>query len=281
MRQAFIGFDVGGTNIAAGIVSPHGRILKFISHPAEAKKGKKQIAQNTLLVLDSLLKSNISCLGLCLAWPSPANMPLTLEEIKGIINKKYRYPIYFENDANLFTLAEALIGQGKKYKTVVGLTLGTGIGCGVVDNKKIFNGRGLASEFGHVSLNFNGPVCVCGQRGCFEEYAGSRTLRRLAKKYKLSSQTGRELYDLAKGGNKKALKVWQDFGKNLGLGLNGVIKAYDPDIIVLGGQISRAYQFFKGAMYQELRYRPFFKLPIIKVSKLKNAAIVAAAFMDK
>lgn len=281
MRQAFIGFDVGGTNIAAGIVSPQGKILKFTSHPAEAKKGKKQIAQNTLLVLDSLLKSNIKCLGICLAWPSPANMPLTLEEIKSIIKKKYRYPIYFENDANLFTLAEALIGQGKKYKTIVGVTLGTGIGCGVVDNKKIFNGRGLASEFGHVSLNFNGPLCVCGQRGCFEEYAGSRALRRLANKYKLASQSGRELFDLAKGGNKKALKVWQEFGKNLGRGLNGIIKAYDPDIIVLGGQISKAYQFFKDSMYQELRYKPFFKLPIIKVSKLKNAAIVAAAFMDK
>ncbi|MFA6307507.1 MAG: ROK family protein [Patescibacteria group bacterium] len=281
MTKAFIGFDVGGTNIAAGLVSKQGKILKLVSHPAQVKLGKKQIAQNTLLVLDSLLKANISCLGICLAWPSPANMPLTLEEITKIISKKYKFPIYSENDANLFTLAEALIGQGKKYKTVVGITLGTGIGCGVVDDKQIFNGRGKASEFGHVSLNFNGPKCVCGNRGCFEEYAGSRSLKRLAKKYKLAAENGQDLYILASQGNKKALQVWTEFGRYLGFGLIGVVKAYDPEIIVLGGQIAKAYKFFAQTMNKELQHKPLFKLPIIKVSKLKNAAIIAAAFISK
>jgi glucokinase len=281
MKKAFIGFDVGGTNIAAGLVSKQGQILALASHPAQIKKGKKQIAKNTLKILDELLSKNVECLGISLAWPGKSNMPLTLEEIRKIFSKKYKYSIFSENDANLFTLAEALVGQGKLYKTVVGITLGTGIGAGLVDNKKIFNGRGKASEFGHVSLNFNGPICKCGNRGCFEEYAGSRSLKRLAKKYKLKENTGKELYDLAKAGNKKALKVWDDFGQYLGFGLIGVIKAYDPDIIVLGGQISQAYKFFAKSMNRELKYKPLFKVPFIKVSKLKNAAIVAAAFVDK
>lgn len=279
--KAFIGFDVGGTNVAAGLVSKQGNILKFISQPAEVKGGKKQIAKNTLLVLEKLLDSNVECLGICLAWPGSANMPLTLSEIKKIISKKYKYPIYYENDANLFTLAEALIGQGKKYKTVVGITLGTGIGCGVVDSKKIFNGRGNASEFGHVSLNFNGPKCVCGNRGCFEEYAGSRSLKRLVRKYKLGSLSGEELYNLATKGNKQALKVWEEFGNYLGLGLVGVIKAYDPEVIILGGQITKAYRFFNKSMYKKIQYKPMFKVPIIKVSKLKNAAVSAAALISK
>jgi len=281
MEQAYIGFDVGGTNIAAGLVSQSGEVLKVVSVPAQTNKGKKQIAKNTLKVLDELLSSDIKCLAICLAWPSPANMPLTISEIKKIISQKYKYPLFSENDANLFTLAEALIGQGKQYKTVVGITLGTGLGCGVVDNKQIFNGRGQASEFGHISLNFNGPKCVCGNRGCFEEYAGSRSLKRLAKKYKLSANTGEELYDLAIKGNKAALQVWQELGKYLGFGLIGVVKAYDPDIIILGGQIAKAHKFFAKSMYQELKYKPLFKLPLIKVSKLNNAAIVAAAFVNK
>lgn len=281
MLKAYIGLDVGGTNIEAGLVSQQAKILKLISHPTDTKQGKKQIAKNTLKIIDELLSSGIKCLGICLAWPGQANMPLTVAEISKIIKQKYKYPLFFENDANLFTLTEALIGQGRKYKTVVGLTIGTGIGCGVVDSKQIFNGRGKASEFGHVSLNFDGPKCICGNRGCFEEYAGSRSLKRLAKKYKLPKNTGEELYNLAQQGNKAALQLWQEFGKYLGFGLIGVVKAYDPDIIILGGQISQAYKFFNKSMYKELQYKPLFKLPIIKVSKLKNAAIIAAALVNK
>ena len=281
MKKAFVGFDVGGTNIEAGLVSEQGKILALFSHPAQTNKGKKQIAQNTIKVLEKLLTPDIKCLGICLAWPSPANMPLTISEIKKIISQKYKCPVFFENDANLFTLTEALRGQGKKHKTVVGVTLGTGVGCGVVDNKKIFNGRGEASEFGHVSLNFDGPKCVCGNKGCFEEYAGSRALKRLAKKYKLTAKNGQELYNLARQGNKKALKLWQEFGKYLGIGLTSITNAYDPDVIILGGQISKAYKYFDKAMKQEIKTKALLKPPIIKVSKFKNAAIEAAAFASK
>jgi glucokinase len=86
---------------------------------------------------------------------------------------------------------------------------------------------------------------------------------------------------LARQGNKKALKLWQEFGRNLGIGVVSVIHAYDPDIIILGGQISKAYKFFNKTMNQEIKSKALFKLPVIKVSKLNNAAIAAAAFVSK
>ena len=183
MKKAFIGFDVGGTNIAAGLVSKQGKILDLTSHPTQAKKGKQQIAKNTLKVLDELLSGDVECLGLCLAWPGKSNVPLIGQEIKKIISKKYKYPVYLENDANLFTLAEAFIGQGKNKRVVVGITLGTGVGSGVVIDKQLYGTQGYNPEFGHISINFDGPKCKCGNYGCFEEYAGSRSLKRLAKKY--------------------------------------------------------------------------------------------------
>lgn len=281
MKKVFIGFDAGGTNIAAGLVSRQGEILDLISCPSQTKQGKKQVAKNILKILEELLSKDVECLGISLAWPGTSNMPLRALEIKKIINKKYKYPVYLENDANLFTLAEALIGQGKKYKTVIGITLGTGVGCGLVDNKKIFNGRGKASEFGHVSLNFEGPKCKCGNKGCFEEYVSARAIKRLAKKYKLKENTGESIYNLAKQGDKQALKLWQEFGRYLGLGLISVTNAYDPDIIILGGQISKAHKFFIDTMKKEMKSKIFLKMPSIKVSKLKNTAISAAAFINK
>lgn len=280
MKQAYIGFDVGGTNIMAALVSKQGKILASANKPSQTKAGKKQIAKNVLDVIEELLKKDIKCLGICLTWPSKANMPLSLGEIKNIISKKYKLPLFYENDANLFTLTEAIWGQGKIDKVVVGVTLGTGIGCGVVENKKIFNGRGLASEFGHVSINFDGPKCKCGHRGCFEEYAGSRGLKRLAKKYKLLVYQGKDLYDLANKGNKQALGVWHDFGKYLGWGLYNIAMAYDPDVIVLGGQISKAHRFFGASMRKAFNKQPLFRLPKIKVSQLSNSAILAAALVD-
>ena len=277
MKKVFIGFDVGGTNIAAGLVSRQGRIFDVVSQPTQASKGKKQVIKNTLKILDELLDKDIECLGVCLAWPGKSNMPLSGLEIKRLIKKKYKYPVFLQNDADSFTLSEALLGQGKKYKRVFGITLGTGVGSGLVVDKKLIAGL----EFGHTSMNFNGPKCACGNYGCFEEYAGSRALKRLAKKYKLKVNSGEELYNLASQGNKQALNLWDEFGHNLGLALIGAARAYEPDIIILGGQISKANKFFGQKMNKTLKYKNSFRPPLIIVSKLKNAAISAAAFVDK
>jgi glucokinase len=281
MKQVFIGFDVGGTNIEAGLVAKSGQILATNSHATQNRLGKKQIAKNVIKVAEDLLSSQVKLKGIVLGWPSVVNLVLSGQEIKNILQKKFRVPIILENDANIFALSEAIIGQGKKYSTVVGLTLGTGVGSALVIDKKLYHGRGKASEFGHVSLNFDGPKCVCGNFGCFEEYAGSRALKRLAKKYKLGKQNGESLYELAIQGNKQAIKLWQEFGQQLGWGVVSVINVFDPDIIIIGGQITKAWKFFHKTMQQEVKTKAMFKNTPVKVSKLKNTAIAGAALLLK
>ena len=281
MQQVFIGFDVGGTNIQAGLVSKSGKILKLVLQPTQNHLGKEQVAKNVVKAAEDLLSPKVKLVGIVLGWPSTVNVSLSGEEIKNILQKKFKVSIVLENDANIFALSEAILGQGKAYKTVVALTLGTGVGSALVIDKKLYKGRGNASEFGHVSLKHDGPKCVCGNYGCFEEYAGSRALKRLAKKYKLGKQDGESLYKLAIQGNKQAIKLWQEFGTQLGWGTISAVNAFDPDIIVVGGQISKAWKFFHKTMQQEVSAKAIFKNIPIKVSKLKNPAIAGAALLLK
>jgi glucokinase len=281
MPKTFLGFDVGGTKIEGGLISGQGKLLKLASAPTQNHLGKKQIAKNVLRVAQELLTDTKNCMGIGLGWPSRANVCLLDQEIKKILEKKLGLPVILNNDANLFTFCEAMIGWGQKYSFVVGVTLGTGIGCGLVINKKIYAGKGGASELGHMILNFNGPRCKCGNFGCWEEYAGSRSLVRLAKKYKLPGKNGEELYQLAKQGNKQAKLVWQEFGKYVGLGLVSTINAYDPEIIILGGKISRAWPFFFPTMHREIKTKSILKPCPLKISRLGNAAVIGAGILAK
>jgi len=281
MKEVFIGFDVGGTNIVGGLISKQGKILSSQSHPTQNNLGKKQIARNVIKIAEGLLGDNFKCIGIGLGWPSTVNICLSDKEIKVILEKKFKVPVFFDNDANLFAYSEALIGQAKKYSVVVGVTLGTGLGCGLIVDKKIYHGKGGASEFGHVSINLDGPKCACGSTGCFEEYAGSRAIRRLATKYKLGDKDGQVLSKLAKQGDKKAMKLWEEFGKQIGPGMVSIINAYDPEIIILGGQISGAWEFFHQSMNKEIKQRALLEPPVIKVSKLHNATIIGAGLLAK
>jgi glucokinase len=282
MPKTFLGFDVGGTNIKGGLVTSQGKIIKLVSVPTQNHLGKKQIAEKVLRVTTELLAGHKKdCRAIGLGWPSQTNVCLPGKTIKKILEKKFKLPTILENDANLFAFYEALLGQGKKYSWIVGVTLGTGVGGGLIIKNKIYAGKGGTVELGHMIMNFDGPRCQCGSAGCFEEYAGSRSLARLAKKYKLANTTGQELYQLAKQHNKKALRIWKEFGRYLGLGLVSTINIFDPEIIVLGGKISQAWPFFFPSLQREIKNKAFFKTCPVKISPTKNAAIIGAALLAK
>ena len=197
------------------------------------------------------------------------------------LEKKIPLPVWVENDASCFALAESLIGAGKNYSVVLGITLGTGLGGGLVINQKIFKGKGGASELGHTILDFHGPKCECGNAGCLEQFVGKKGLARLAKQHHFATKEGAALYRLAQDGNKKALRIWQVLGSFLGIGLVNAINVYDPEIIVLGGGISQAGKFFKKAMESEIKRRSFLKPGLIKVSQLKKGGVIGAALLAK
>jgi glucokinase len=175
-----------------------------------------------------------------------------------------------ENDARCFTLAEAMMWAGKGYGIVLGITLGSGIGGGLVMAKiktknpkfKIYKGAfGGAGEIGHMVLDFKGPKCSCGSNGCFEKYASEKFIK---TKSKLSSI---ELEERAKNGIGYAKKIYEEFGRNLGVGLANLVNVLDPEIIVIGGGFAKSAFLILEPARKEMKKR------ILSTESRKNVKI--------
>ena len=236
-----IGIDVGGTNISAGVVSG-GNILKHIEVPVP--KTKKKFISELFNVIDLLIDNSIKSIGI--GFPAPfvkgvahevQNIPsLNKTNIKKVVESAYPVKCFVENDANAFALAEQKFGAAKGKKNVVGLTLGTGLGCGIIINGKLFSGNtGAAGEISKIPADHH----------AVEDFVSARYIKKISKK------EPKELYKLALKGNRKAKKDWLQFGNNLGAVLAIVVDVLDPEIVVMGGKISNAYNFFiKKALVQ-------------------------------
>ncbi|MBU1074954.1 ROK family protein [Patescibacteria group bacterium] len=281
MQKTYIGIDMGGTTLEGGLVSSKGRVLETFTTLVPIRYRKRLIIQQVVKNVRELLQASKECAGIGLGWPAAVNIPVKGYLVKSRLERAFDLPVFLDNDANCFTLAESLAGKGKHHPIVVGITLGTGIGGGLVIDHKIYHGRREAPEIGHTTLDYNGPQCPCGNSGCFEEYVGKKGIAWLARKYDLPTTDGYGLYTLAKRGNIKALRAWREMGKYLGIGLVNVINSYDPDVIILGGKISRAWKFFSLSMRKEILKRSFIRPCPIRISSLKNSAIIGSAMLAK
>ena len=170
------------------------------------------------------------------------------------IEKKIGIEVFVENDANCFTLGEFL-KRKDKLKSLVGITIGTGVGGGIIINGKLWKGDGFAGEIGHMSIKFNGRKCRCGNFGCAEEYLSERAIQRLSLKYLKERLTPKEIYNLAKSGNKNALRIFEIEGRFLGILISNLQNILGIDNFVIGGGISKAYRFMKKAMEREFKIR--------------------------
>ncbi|MHA1239042.1 MAG: ROK family protein [Candidatus Odinarchaeia archaeon] len=183
--------------------------------------------------------------------------------------------ITVENDANCFAYGEYL----KHRCDLVGITIGTGVGGGIVINGKIYRGEGGAGEFGHMTIKLNGRKCTCGNRGCLEEYVAFKALTRESRKAYGAPVTPRELYTLAVKGDKKAVEIFEKSGKYLGVGLANIVNILHPKIIVIGGGVSKAGEFLLKPAEEEMERRIFVQKPKIvlgsEVSGAYGAAILA------
>ncbi len=168
---------------------------------------------------------------------------------------------HVENDANLFTLGEAFYGAAKGRKFVLGITLGTGVGGGLVIDGRIVKGYGgLGMEIGHITLDIDGPACNCGSYGCAEAFLGGfyfyEKVQRTFVRYGKSAPTSlKHLEEMARLGVKTAQLLWNDYGRYLGVFVASLINVFDPEIVVLGGGIAKAYDLFKDTMLNEIRRR--------------------------
>ncbi len=186
-----IGVDLGGTNIKIGIVSDKGKLVKNISVKTEADGGPKKVISNILKGIDLILvKNKFRIQGIGIGCPGVVSIKKGIVEnapnlpgwknvkLGHIVKNKFEYKVHLENDANAAAIGELIFGAGKKIDSFVMITLGTGVGGGIVFNKKIFRGEfGAAGEIGHISIDMNGQKCNCGSFGCIEAYAGNSYLK--------------------------------------------------------------------------------------------------------
>ena len=304
-----IGVDLGGTSIKLGIVAGNGRIIKKISLRTEAERGPKKVIGNIISGINELAsKSKYGISGIGIGCPgvvtpgkgiveNPPNLPgWDRVNIKKIIYKEFKKPVFVDNDANAAAIGELTFGSGKNYKSFVMITLGTGVGGGIVIDKKIYHGDfGAAGEIGHISIDYNGPKCNCGSYGCIEAYAGNLYLRERvrtelkkhphSKMWKLinndlSKVSPRNVQDAAEAGDAFAKSAIDELGFQLGSAFTSLCNVLDISVFIIGGGIAGFGKPLFDSIRKTISRRVMAPIrPRVKVlpAKLKNDAGIKGA----
>jgi len=297
----YIGIDLGGTGIKAGIVDEEGKIIKKDSMPTGRTRKSEEIVDDICLLTKKLLSdANLSEKDI---YSVGIGSPGSLDRERGIIianfNLGFRYvaireaiqkvisvPVYVENDANCAVIAESVAGVAKGLDYVVLITIGTGIGGGIIINNKLYIGaNGAAAELGHIVLKINGEACTCGRKGCWEAYSSATALIRETKAAALDNPSSKILelvdgdldkidaktaFDAARLGDETAIKVIDCYIDILAEGLANIVNIFQPDIIAIGGGVSKEGENLLAPLREKMKGRTFF------VGDLKNTQIVAA-----
>ena len=269
---------MGGTKIAAAVVSPEGRILKEARYPTPTSPGRlvESIARATLEVKDEFEVGGV-CLavaGLILAQENRVVFSPNLHAVEGIplkdkLEPTIGLPLTLDNDANAATWGEFRFGAGSEVDNLVFVALGTGIGGGVISHGILVRGaQGAAGELGHVTIQATGPRCACGNRGCLEALASGTAIRRRAHELAIDhpdsalgrlaadrNVLGEDVTRLAREGDEVAVAVLEEAGRWLGIGLAGFVNVFNPEVIAVGGGVMAAGELILEAAREEVRLR--------------------------
>ncbi|MBE6900587.1 MAG: ROK family protein [Ruminococcaceae bacterium] len=261
--------DLGGTNIGIGIVSEEGELVFKTSVPVEDNKnhvalltqmaeGTKQCIEECGIAKEDIIFVGIGVPGLIKGPKGPvilaANINWHNVDAVSFLEEKIGLPVYLGNDADCAAMGEYYAGSGKQYKSLIMITLGTGIGGGAVADGKLFPGfNGFGGEYGHIPLVHNGVQCACGKKGCFEVYGSANALKRETREAAeanpesliwelcegdLDNIGGRTAFDAAEQGDETAKAVVEQYIDYLADGISGIVNMYRPEVIILGGGVS-------------------------------------------
>ena len=312
----YIGLDVGGTTFKAGVVTEDGRIVHKDAMPTGIERPYqeiiadmaalcKKVAEDAGIPMSEIKSIGVGVPGLfdnktgmipfCtnLGWH---DIPFVAE-----MKKHLDTPVYGDNDATVAGLAESVAGVSAGIRDSVFLTLGTGVGGGIIIDGKPYSGaHGCGSEIGHMMIKMGGELCTCGNYGCFERYASATAIIREARKamaeHPESSMlaacggdpeklNAKIVIDAAKAGDETAKTVFDGYVHALAVGIINIINMLDPEVIVLGGGVSAAGEFLLDAVREAVKPMVFFKtMPYarIELAQLGNdAGIIGAAMLGK
>ena len=268
MEPEVIGIDLGGTAIKLGRFREDGTCLQSLSvatpQPATPSAVVEAMVEAITLLCSANTLSNVShqvkAIGVGTPGPSDATGRIARVAINlagwhdvplaDLLETKIGCPVILANDANCAGLGEAWLGAGRHFGTLILLTLGTGVGGAIILDGNLFTGhQGAAGELGLITLNPDGPMCNSGNQGSLEQYLSVQAIRR---------RTGKEPAELgvmAREGNKFALEFWENYGRDLGIGLASLIYVLTPEAIIIGGGVSASAEFFFPAALAEIDRR--------------------------
>lgn len=293
----FLGYDVGGTKIKCGVVDDEGEIESEITIDTP-KKLQEFLDSIGNVFKDFKEKYDVEAAGLGIAgfhdlqkgiiYNSPNIDYLREVKIKLFLNRYLTVPFFINNDANLAAWGEYKKGSGKNSHSMVFITLGTGVGSGIILNGKLWVGaNGFGGEFGHSVVNPEGDDCKCGGKGCVEtEVAAAKIVKNyLAMKKKEEILDTEEIYLRAEKGDKDAIEAFRKAGYYLGIGLSSLINILNPQRIVIGGGIIGAGDFIMKPAVEEIKRRChewIYKNTEISIASLGNrAGMIGAALWAK
>ena len=285
---------MGGTKIAAGVVTPEGTIVEETRYPTPAspKRLVESIARAVLEVKEGVEVGG-ACLavaGLILSQENRVVFSPNLHAVEGIplkdeLEPRIGVPLTVENDANAAAWGEFRFGAGSEVDHLVFVTLGTGVGGGVISHGVLLRGaQGAGGELGHVTIQATGPRCACGNRGCLEALASGTAISRCARELasekpnsalgRLASERkilGEDVTRLAREGDELALSVLEEAGRWLGIGLAGFVNIFNPEVVAVGGGVVAAGELILKAAREEvyLRARP----PSRDLAEIKEATL--------
>jgi glucokinase len=316
MAKLIVGIDVGGTKVAGGLVTLKGQLVRSLVVPTRAEKGFKASYRQIVHLIERLLKlaggkDNVVGVGVCAPGPlnpktgvviNPPNLPGWRNiHLARLLESHFHLPAKLENDANAAGLAEVLFGAAVGYRDIFYVTVSTGIGTGVIINKKIYHGKnGVAGEGGHVSIDFRSPYrCGCGTLGCIEALAAGPAMARRARVAleqdhtrpsllrelsgdDLLKMTPLVIQEAARRGDDVAKSIIDETGFYLGAWLGGMISLFDPEAIIIGGGVAQIGK----SLLERIRHtiphytinRRFVEeLPILPAKLQKNVGVYGAA----
>lgn len=312
----YVGIDLGGTNIVAGVVDETYRILTKASRRTNCPRPAEEIADDMAAVaLEAIAQAGITpeqVEWIGIGTPGIANSSTGIIEYAnnlGFVNtpmvqwisEKTGRPAFIENDANAAAYGEYVAGAAKGAKNAVCITLGTGVGSGIVIDGKIYAGSNFAGgEIGHTVMNIDGPQCTCGRKGCFEVYSSATGLVRMTKEamaahpessmHQMAAEQGkvsaRTAFDCMRQGDATAKEVVDFYIRCLAAGITNTINIFQPDVLCIGGGVCNEGDALllpvKELVAKEVYTRNSEKNADIVIAKLGNdAGIIGAAFLGK
>ena len=289
--QPVLGLDIGGTKMAAGVVAVDGRVDGFVVAPTDAERGPRDglerlfaLGQRAVIASDSAAE-DIAGIGIGCGGPldsdrgvliAPLHLPgWTDVPITQLAAASFDLAAVLENDATAAAAAEHRYGAGRGTRNMVYLTVSTGVGGGVVLDRRLFRGStGNGGELGHVTVDWHGRRCRgCGRRGCLEAYASGTSIAERAREEGMDVVTSADVAAAARDGDALATRVWDETCEALACGITSLVNLFEPEVVVVGGGVSRAGEQLLGPV-RELVHALAIEPPG------RNVGIVKAALGD-